>query len=100
MIRHSAIKAVIHHSICDVNTSGEDLVQMSSHLMGGCVSVICGSEIEEVHFAVHVVDVIVKVTTHDDRGICILLNDILDDICHSLRSLCFERFVAWFEVAV
>ena len=100
MIRYSVVKAIIHHCISDVNASGEDLVQMSSHLMGGCVSVICGSEIEEVHFAVHVVDVIVKVTTHDDRGICILLHDILDDIGHSLRSLRFEWLIPWFEVAI
>ena len=100
MIRHSAIKALIHHSICDVNASDEDLVQMSTHSMGGCVLVICQSEIEEVHFAIHVVDVIVKVTTHDDRGICILFNDIFYDICHSVRPLRFERFIPWFEVAI
>ena len=95
MIRHSAIKAVIHHSICDVNAPGEDLVQMSSHLMGCCVSVISGSEIEEVHFAIHVVDVIVKVTAHDDRGICILLNDILDDqyqLNHATLRNCLGAF--------
>ena len=100
MIRHSAIKAIIHHSICDVNASGEDLVQMSSHLMGGCVSVICESEFEEVHFAVHVVDVIVEVTTHNDSSIGVLTNDISDDISDSLCSFFLEMFLPRFEVAI
>ena len=100
MIRHSTVKAIIYHYISDVNASGEDLVQMSSHLMGGCLSVICMSEVKEVQCTIHVMDVIVEITTHNDRSICILLNDILDDISHSLRSLCFERFIPWFEVAI
>jgi hypothetical protein len=100
VIRHPAVKAIIHHCISDVNASGEDLVQMSTHLMGACVSVICQSEIEEVHFALYVMNVVVKVTTHDNRRICILLDDILDDICHSFRSLRFERVISWFEVAI
>ena len=55
---------------------------------------------QDVHLSVDVVDVIVKVTTHDDGGINILLDDILDDISDSFCSLCFERFVPRFEVAV
>ncbi len=58
MVRHSTVKAIIHHCISDVNASGEDLVQMSAHLMGACMSVICQSEIKKVHFAVRVVDMI------------------------------------------
>ena len=46
VIRHSTVKAIIHHCISDVNASGEDLVQMSTHLMGGCTFVKCQSEIK------------------------------------------------------
>jgi hypothetical protein len=47
-----------------------------------------------------VVDVIVEVTTYHDVSIGILLDDILDDISHSLRSILLELLVTWFEVAV
>ena len=46
------------------------------------------------------VDVIVKVNTYDDSNISVLLDDILDDISDSFFSLCFERFVPRFEVAI
>jgi hypothetical protein len=47
-----------------------------------------------------VVDVVVKVTTYHNVGIGILLDDILDDISHSLRSILLELLVNRFEVAV
>jgi hypothetical protein len=44
------------------------------------------SEAEEVEFTVHVVHVIVEIFTDDHHCSNILLDDILDDICHPLRS--------------
>ena len=100
MIRHSTVKAIIHHCISYVDASGEDLVQTSTHLMCASVLIKCQSEVQKMQFAVHLVDVIVEVTTHNNGSICILLNDILDDILHSLRSLSFEWSIPWCNVSI
>ena len=49
---------------------------------------------------IHVVDVIIKVTTHNDSSIGVLANDILDDISDSLCSFLLELFLPRFEVAI
>ena len=49
---------------------------------------------------IHVVDVIVEVTTHNNSSIGVLTNDILDDISDSLCSLLLELFLPRFEVAI
>ena len=53
-----------------------------------------------VECPIHVVDVIVEVTTHNDSSIGVLTNDISDDISDSLCSLLLEFFFPRFEVAV
>ena len=100
MIRHPTVKAIIDQCIGNVNPSCEDLVQVSTQPMGDGVLVNSVLKLQDVQLSVDVVDVIVKVTTHDDSSIYILLDDILDDISDSLCSLCFERFVPRFEIAV
>ena len=100
VVRHSTIKAVIDQRIGDVDSFSEDLVKMSPILMGDGVRIECTSEVEEVEVTIHMVDVVVKVTTHHDCSIRILPQDILDDIHHSLRSLLLEHLFSWFEVAV
>ena len=100
MIRHSTIKAIINQCIGDVDSSSEDLVQMSPILMGDGAGVERTSEFKGVELSIHVVDVVVEITTHNDRSISILPNDILDDISHSLCPLHMEWFLPWFEVAV
>ena len=82
MIRHPNIKAIIDQCIGNVDSSSEDLVQMSTQLVGDGVRVECTGEIEEVEFAIEVGDVVVKVTTYHDCSIRILLQDVFDDICH------------------
>jgi hypothetical protein len=73
---------------------------MSPILMGDGVRVECASEVEDVELAIHVVNVVVKVTTYHDCSIRILPQDILDDIRHSLHSLLLIHLFTWFEVAV
>ncbi len=53
-----------------------------------------------VECPIHVVDVIVEVTTHNYSGIGVLTNDILDDICDSLCSFLLELFLSRLEVAI
>ena len=100
VIRHPTIKAVINQCVGDVDSSSEDLVQMSPILMGDGVGVEGTSEFKGVELSIHVVDVVVEITTHNDRSISILPNDILDDIGHSLCSFRFELFLSRFEVAL
>jgi len=100
VIRHPTIKAVIDQCVGDVDSSSEDLVQMPPILMGDDAGVEGTSEFEGVELSIHVVDVVVEITTHNDRGISILPNDILDDISHSLCPLRMEWFFHRFEVAV
>ena len=97
MIHHPTIEAIIDQSIGNVNPSSEDLVQVSTQLVGDSALVDSVLKLQEVQLSVDVVDVIVKVTTHDDSSIYILLDDILDDISDSLCSRCFEGFVPRFE---
>ncbi len=52
MISHSTIKAIIDQCISNVDSSSEDLVQMSTQLVGDGVRVECTSEIEELEFAI------------------------------------------------
>ena len=68
--------------------------------MGDNVGVEGTSEFEGVELSIHVVDVVVEVTTHNDRSISILSDDILDDISDSLCSLLLELFLPRFEVAM
>ena len=97
MIRHPTVEAIIDQRIGNVNPSSEDLVQVSTQLMGDSALVNSVLKLQNVQLSVDVVDVIVKVTTHDDSSISVLLDDILDDISDSFCSLCFERFVPRFE---
>ena len=53
-----------------------------------------------VECPIHVVDVIVEVTTHNDSSIGVLTNDILDDISDSFWSFLLELFLPRFEVAI
>ena len=92
VIRHPTVKAVINQCVGDVYSSSEDLVQMSPILMGDSVGVEGTSEFKGVELSIHVVDVVVEITTHNDRSISILPNDILDDISHSLCPLHMEWF--------
>jgi hypothetical protein len=73
---------------------------MSTHFMGNSVRFQCALKAKEIQLLVHVVDVVVKVTTYHNVGIAILFDDILDDISHSLRSILLELLVTRFEVAV
>ena len=100
MIRHPTIEAIIDQCVGNVNPSSEDLVQVSTQLVGDSALVNSVLKLQDVQLSVDVVDVIVKVTTYDDSSINILLDDILDDISDSFCSLCFERFVPRFEVAI
>ena len=100
MIRHPIIKAIIDQRIGNVDSSSEDLVQVSTQLVGGGVRVECTGEIEEVEFAIEVVDVVVKVTTYHNRSIRILPQDVFDDVCHPHRSFLLELLFPWFEVAI
>jgi len=100
MIRHPTVKAIIDQRIGNVNSSSEDLVQVSTQLMGDSALVNSVLKLQDVQLSVDVVDVIVEVTTYDDSSISVLLDDILDDISDSFCSLCFERFVPRFEVAI
>jgi len=100
VICHSTVKAIIDQRVGNVNPSSEDLVQVSTQLVGDSALVNSVLKLQDVHLPVDVVDVVVKVTTHDDGSIYILLDDILDDISYSLCSLCFERFAPRFEVAI
>ena len=100
MIRHPTVEAIIDQRVGNVNPSSEDLVQVSTQPVGDSALVNSMLKLQDVQLSVDVVVVIVKFTTHDDSSICILLDDILDDISDSFCSLCFERFVPRFEVAI
>jgi hypothetical protein len=100
VVCHSTVKAVIHQCIGDLSPSREDLIQMSTQLVGDSVRVESTSEVVEVELTLHVVDVIVKNSTNDYHCSSILLDDILDDICHSPRSLHLELLFTRFEVAL
>ena len=100
MIRDLVIKAIVNHCVSDLNTSGKDLIQMSTHFMGDCAWVHCTLKAKEMQLLVHVVDVVVKVTTYHDVSIGILLDDILDDISDYLRSILLELLITRFEIAV
>ena len=100
MICHPTVEAIIDQRIGNVNPSSEDLVQVSTQLVGDSALVNSVLKLQDVQLSVDVVDVIVEVTTYDDSSISVLLDDILDDISDSFCSLGFERFVSRFEVAV
>jgi hypothetical protein len=100
VIRHPTIKAVIDQCIGDVDSSSEDLVQVSTQSMGDGVWIHCMGETEEVQLSVHVRDVVVEVTTHHNNRVHILFDDILDDISHSVCSILLELLLTRFKVAV
>ena len=100
MICHPSIEAIIDHGIGNVDSSSEDLVQVSTQLVGDSALVYSVRELQVVELPIHVVDVVVEVTTDNNRSVDILPDDILDDINHSLGSLHLVWFFPRFEVAV
>ena len=50
--------------------------------------------------SIHVVDVIVEITTHDNSSISILFEDVFDNVCHPLSPLLLELLISRFEIAV
>lgn len=100
MICDIMIKAIVNHCVSDLNTSGEDLIQMSTHFMVNSVRVQCALKAKGMQLLVHVVDVVVKIPTYHDVSIGILFDDILDDISHSLRSILLELLITRLEVTV
>jgi len=100
VVRHPTIKAVIDQCVGNVDSSSEDLIQVSTQSMGDGVRIHCIGETEKVQLSVHVGEVVVKVTTHHNSRVHILLDDILDDISHSVCSLLLELLLTRFKVAV
>ena len=100
MISNRFVKVVIYHSVGNVNFSREDFVQMASQLVSGTSLIKRMLKVMVVECPIHVMDVIVKVTTHNDSSIGVLANDILDDISDSLRSFLLELLLPRFEVAI
>ena len=100
MVSDATVETVVHQGIGDIHPPGEDLIEVSSHYMGDSIGFESTSEVKVVQFTVHVGDVIVKVTTHHNCSFRVLLDDILDDICHSLRSFRLKLFLSRFEVAI
>jgi hypothetical protein len=100
VISHRFVKVVIHHSIGNVNFSSEDLIQVTSQLVSDTSLIKSMLKVMVVECPIHVVDVIIEVTTHNYSSIGVLTNDILDDICDSLCSFLLELFLPRFEVAV
>ena len=100
MVSDATVETVVHQGIGDIHSPGEDLIEVTTHYMGDSIGFESTSEVKAVQLTVHVGDVIIKVTTHHNCRFRILLDDILDDISHSLRSLHFELFLSRFEVAI
>jgi hypothetical protein len=100
VVSDGIVETVVHQGIGDIHPPGEDLIEVPTHYMGDSIGFESTSEVEVVQLTVHVGDVVVKVTTHHNCRFRILLDDILDDISHSFRSLHFELFLPRFEVAI
>ena len=73
---------------------------MTSQLVSDTSLIKSMLKVMVVECPIHVVDVIIKVTTHNDSSIGVLTNDILDDISDSLCSFLLELFLPRFEVAI
>jgi hypothetical protein len=72
---------------------------MSTQLLGDGERVEFTSEIEEVKFGIHLVDVVVKVTTYHNRTIRILSQEVFDGVFHPHRYYLLKLLLPWFEVA-
>jgi hypothetical protein len=99
-IRHSSIKAIIDKGDGNVNSSSEDLIQVSTKFMGDGVWFHCICETKEMQLTIHTGDVIVKVILHHDSRVHILLDDILDDTSYPTCSLLLELPLSRFKIAV
>ena len=100
MISNRLVKVINDHRIGDVHFYCQDLIQMTSQFVGSVSLIKIMLKVMVVQCPIHVVDVIVKVTTHNNGGISVLTNDILDDISDSFCSLFFELLFPRFEVAI
>ena len=77
MVSDAIVETVVHQSIGDIHSPGEDLIEVTTHYMGDSIGFESTSEVKVVQFTVHVGDVIVKVTTHHNCSFRVLLDDIL-----------------------
>ena len=100
VICHSTVKAIIDQRIGNVNPSSEDLVQVSTQLVGDSALVNSVLKLQDIQLSVDVVDVIVEVTTHDNRSAGVLSNDVPDDINDPHCPFFEVLLVPWLEVTV
>ena len=100
VVSDATVETVVHQGIGDFHSPGEDLIEVTTHYMGDSIGFESTSEVKAVQFTVHVVDVIIKITTYHNCCFRVLLYDILDDIGHSLCSVHFELFLSRFVVAI
>ena len=100
MVSDATVETVVHQGIGDIHSPGEDLIEVPTHYMCDSIGFEGTSEVKVVHLSVHVVDVVVEITTYHNCSFRVLLEDILDDISHSPRSVDFELLFSRFEVAI
>jgi hypothetical protein len=100
VVSDATIKSAVHQGIGYFHSPGEDLIEMTTQYMGDSSGFESTSEVKVMQFTVYVGDVIVEITTYHNCSFRVLLDDIFDDIGHSLCSVHFELFLSRFEVAI
>ena len=90
MVSDLVIKAIIHHCVSDLHSYGEDLVQLVPHFVGDGSWVHCAFKSHTMHLLVHVVYVVIEISTDHHCRIRILFDDISHDIRHTLCSVFLE----------
>jgi len=98
VVGNNTVEPVVNHRVGDIHSSGEDLVKVTTQVVGDNSGVNCTGESQEVQFPVHVGYVVVEVTTYHNRRFRILLDDIFDDISNPLCPLSLEWFLSRFQV--
>ena len=87
VVRDVIVVVPTDHSIRHLDVASEHLVQVTTLSMGFRASCYRRCEVARCQCLTHRRDVVVEVTADDDRGMRVLLDDVLGDLDHPLGTV-------------
>ena len=100
VVRDVIVVLPTDHSIHHLDVASEHLVQVATLPMGLRATCNRRCKVALCQRLTHHRDVVVEVAPDDDRGMRVLLDDVLGDLDHSLGTVFELLLLSWLDVAV
>ena len=100
VVRDVIVVVPTDHSIHHLDVASEHLIQVTTLPMGLRATCNRRYKVARCQCLTHHRDVVVEVATDDDRGMRVLLDDVLGDLDHSLGTVLELLLLSRLDVAV